>query len=130
MTDISTLQLSDFIESSVAVLFVVRNVTTDGDVDVGDIADQGFSTSDQYPMANEYADSGGRDDIENHRFQKMSDTRTTADSESLLFSWTIAEGVGDIIGTISDMSIVGIAEDFNDRILFRPVAAVVHAYIP
>ena len=117
VSDLSQLLVSSFIESSPAVLIIIRDTTAEGtDVDLGDFADQGFFTSDQYPLYNSYANSDDQDDIESDQFDKMHSIRTSADSEPFLLSWTITEDVGDIIGTIIGDSIVGFAEDFNDRI--------------
>ena len=99
------------------MLLIVRDTTAEGtDVDLGEFANQGFFTSDQYPLVNLYSDSDNQDDIEDDQFQKMRDTRSSPTDEPFLLSWTITESVGDIIGTIIDDSIVGFAESFNNRI--------------
>ena len=119
-TDLSFLTLQDFIGTSPAVMVIfdqdAQNVT------LGSYAGQGFYSSSQFSVYNQYSNTDNADNMISDQLAKLKAQRPNPDSGLFLLSWTLTQQAGtslDIVGkSIIDLAQQVFPNLFNSNSLW------------
>jgi hypothetical protein len=94
-TDLTLLTLNDFIGSQAAVVVVVD--PSSSSISLGDYAAEGFYTSANFSVYNEYSDTDDLATMQTDQLDKLDAQRPNPDAGYFLLSWTLTQSSTDAV---------------------------------
>ena len=111
--DLTKLKLKDFIGGDRAAVVVIVDPSRDG-ISLGQHANKGFYTKNQFAIYNTYSNTNSVDFMVKDQLDKMHKQRTSPDSGVFLLSWTLTQDTGQsVVGALP--GVVGSIAGFFDH---------------
>lgn len=114
-TDFSGKVLNDFIGNNAASVFIFAQLPSG--ISLGDYANQGFYTQDNFPIFDSYSNSNDANTMENDQLQKLKDNRAISQGKDKfhILSWTLTQQPEDVLNP--DRAIMNLGVSVNNDLM-------------
>ncbi|KAF2115824.1 PLC-like phosphodiesterase [Lophiotrema nucula] len=114
-TDFSTKVLNDFIGNNAGSVFIFAQLPSG--ISLGDYANQGFFTQENFPIFDSYSNSNDANTMESDQLQKLKDNRAISQGKDKfhILSWTLTQQPEDVLNP--DRAIMNLGVSVNNDLM-------------